>query len=280
MPPLDVTDLGQGVWQLQSRLYSANSVLVSDAGASVVCDPSIFADEVAQIRDRAGGPADTHVLITHSDFDHTCGIPGFAGATVAAGAATAQAIADGTAAEKLRQDGPVWGIADPGPMHVDRVLEAGGETYVGSERVLVIDAPGHQQDGSAYLLGERGLLMTGDYLSRAVYPVLWSSLAEALETYGRLLAAVREGRARLVVPGHGPALSPAEAVQIGEEDVAYLRALRDAASGAVQAGASTGEAVLAAYAVEPPRPDRMGLEAFGLRSSNAQLAVRESRAGG
>ena len=280
MPPLDVTDLGQGVWQLQSRLLSTNSILISDAGGSVVCDPSIFADEVAEIRDRAANPAATHVLITHSDWDHTCGIPGFAGATVAAGAATAQAIADGTAADKLREDGPVWEVADPGPMRVDRVLAAGRETGVGSERVSVIDVPGHQTDGSAYLLIDRGLLLTGDYLSRAVYPVLWASLTRAIESYGRLLAIVRDGQARLLVPGHGPALSPAQALHIGEEDLAYLQGLREAATRALQDGASTGEAVLAAYAVDPPRPDRIGLEAFGLRGTNAQLAVRECQAAG
>lgn len=275
MPPLEVTDLGQGVWQLQSRLLSMNSVLVSDAGGSVVCDPAIFADEVAEIRHRAGSLAATHVLITHSDWDHTCGIPGFAGATVAAGAATAQAIADGTASAKLREDGPVWGVADPGPMRVDRALEAGSETEVGAERLLVIDAPGHQKDGSAYLLADRGVLITGDYLSRAVYPVVWSSVAGAIETCERLLAVMREGQARLLIPGHGPAMSSAEAVRIGEEDMAYLLALRDAAWRALQEGASTFEAVVAAYAVDPPRSDRIGLDAFGLRSSNAQLAVQE-----
>src|SRR5437588_6759125 len=122
------------------------TVLVSDAGGSVVCDPAIFADEVAEIRSRAGSPAATHVLITHSDWDHTCGIAAFAAATVTAGAATAQAIADGTAADKLREAGPVWGVDDPGPMRVDRVLEAGSEAEVGVERLLVIDAAGHQKD--------------------------------------------------------------------------------------------------------------------------------------
>jgi glyoxylase-like metal-dependent hydrolase (beta-lactamase superfamily II) len=279
MPPLDVTDLGEDVWQLQSRLYAANSVLVSNAGACVVCDPSIFADEVAEIRARAGEPADTHLLITHSDWDHVCGIPGFAGATVAAGAGTAQAIADGTAADKLRRDGPQWGFAELGALRVDRVLEAGGETAVGSERVLVIEARGHAKDGSAFLLVDRGLLMTGDYLSPLTYPALWHSLSEAIESYGRLLAALRGGQVGLVVPGHGHAMAPTEAMQIGEQDVAYLQALHDAAWRATQAGASTGEAVVAVYAVAPPRPDRIGLEAFGLRSNNAQRAVRECRAG-
>ena len=280
MPPLDVTQLDEGVWQLQSRLLAANSVLVSNAGGAVVCDPSIFADEVAEIRARAGSPAATHVLITHSDWDHTCGIPGFAGATVAAGAGTAQAIADGTAADKLREDGPEWGLADPGPMHVDHVLEGGGETGVGSERVLVIDAHGHAKDGSAYLLANRGLLLTGDYLSAAVYPVVWNSLNDAIETYGRLLAAVRGGQVKVVVPGHGPAMTPEQALRSGEEDVAYLRALRDAAWRSVQDGTSTAEAMMATYAVAPPRPDRIGLEPLGLRTSMARLAVQECQATG
>jgi glyoxylase-like metal-dependent hydrolase (beta-lactamase superfamily II) len=280
MPPLEVTELSEGVWQLQSQLLATNSVLVSDVDGCVVCDPSIFADEVAEIRARAGSPTATHLLITHSDWDHTCGISAFAGAAVAAGAGTALAIADGTAADKLRRDGQEWGLAEPGALRVDRVLEAGREIAVGSERVLVIDAPGHAKDGSAFLLANRGLLLTGDYLSAATHPVLWASLAEAIESYGRLLAAVRSGQVRLVVPGHGPAIALAEAVRIAEEDVAYLRTLRDAALAAVRHRASTGEAVLAAYAVEPPRPDRIGLEAFGLRSSNAQLAVHECQATG
>ena len=133
------------------------------------------------------------------------------------------------------------GFADPGPMHVDRVLEGGGETGVGSERVLVIEARGHAKDGSAYLLANRGLLLTGDYSRRRL-----SRGVEFAERRDRDLRAAAGGGAwragPMVVPGHGPAMTPEQAMRSGEEDVAYLRALRDAAWRAVQDGTSTAEA--------------------------------------
>ena len=52
-------------------------------------------------------------------------------------------------------------------------------------------------------------------------------------------------------PGHGPALTAAEALTIAEADLAYLRALRDAV---VEARGDRDQARSAAMAVSLPRP--------------------------
>lgn len=79
-----------------------------------------------------------------------------------------------------------------------------------------------------------------------------------------------------VVPGHGPALEPAEARAVGEADLTYLDRLQERAREALACGLAPGHAIVAVYAVEPPRPTTDDFEIFGLRERNAQAAVAEA----
>ena len=79
----------------------------------------------------------------------------------------------------------------------------------------------------AIQIGWAGVLVVGDYLSRAELPTLndGGDLDEYLLTLERLrplLAGVDH-----VVPGHGPAMVAARALDILDEDVGYLRALAE-----------------------------------------------------
>jgi len=72
-------------------LWSTTSLLVLAEGESLVVDPAISSDEVAAISQRAlelGAPI-RHVLITHGDWDHVCGIGAFPDATAVMGEETA-----------------------------------------------------------------------------------------------------------------------------------------------------------------------------------------------
>ena len=78
------------------------------------------------------------------------------------------------------------------------------------------------------------------------------------------------------MPGHGRVLSPAEAREIGQADLAYLRSLQRSAREAVERRLAPGDALLHVYAVEPPRPDTDDFAVYGIRAGNARLALEEA----
>jgi glyoxylase-like metal-dependent hydrolase (beta-lactamase superfamily II) len=122
MPPLSVERLPGDVLVFGSELWATNSVLVPAGDACLACDPSIFPDEIAVVRDATRGYDHVFVLVTHSDVDHVCGIPAFAEATVLADASTARAIAVGVARRGLDDAAGDWDASWDGPLRVDRVV--------------------------------------------------------------------------------------------------------------------------------------------------------------
>jgi glyoxylase-like metal-dependent hydrolase (beta-lactamase superfamily II) len=276
MPPLSVSRLEGGELVLESQLWATNSVVVVGADACLVCDPSIFPDEIAEIRGLTRGSAEVSVLVTHSDFDHVCGVPAFADATVIAGTSTAAAIADGTARRKLDEGGAEWETAWEGELRVD-VVASRAPVRCGEEEVSAVDCRGHGDDGSAFVIAGRGLLLAGDYLSAVCPPIVLGSFDAAIASIERLLRAIDEHGITTVVPGHGPVLDRERAQQIGTDDIAYLRALQAAADQAVRSGAAGGAAGRSiAGAVTSPRRARPDFERFDWPLANARRALDEA----
>jgi glyoxylase-like metal-dependent hydrolase (beta-lactamase superfamily II) len=273
-----IQDLGPGVWQFQAPLWQTNSLLALADGEALLCDPALTPDEIAGIRSeverRAEGPL--HLLVTHGDFDHVCGLPYFPEAEVVAGEETAQRIADGAVPDELRAAGAEWGaewLTDN--LRVDRVVAAGTEFACGTFRVAALDAPSHGRDGLAFVLSDQGILLPGDHLSAITYPLLAASPARAATACERLIEAIDRFEPRWVVPGHGPALSAEQARAIAEADLAYLRALAEAAREAVAEALSPGDALLHVFAVEPPRTNTDDFEIYAIRTGNARLVLAE-----
>ncbi|HWE11680.1 MAG TPA: MBL fold metallo-hydrolase [Solirubrobacteraceae bacterium] len=275
MPALSVERLDGGALVLQSRLWATNSVLVPAGEDCLVCDPSIFPDEIDQIRAAASRYGHVHLPVTHTDFDHVCGIPAFAGATVVAGATTAAAIGEGRARRKLDQSGREWGTRWDGDLRVD-VVVGRQPVRCGDVSVCAIECSGHIADGSAFVVPERRLLLAGDYLSAACHPIVFGSLDGAVAAIERLLGAIGEEGIETVVPGHGPVLDGRRARRIGRNDIDYLRSLQRAAAEAVRVGASVNAALLMVRAVAPPRRARPDFEAFDWLSANARRALAEA----
>jgi glyoxylase-like metal-dependent hydrolase (beta-lactamase superfamily II) len=274
------TDLGEGVWQFQTPLWETNCLLAVMAGEALLCDPSYTQEEIEALRDEveAAGAERVHVLVTHADYDHVCGLATFPEATVVAGADTEARIASGAAREGLAAAAGEWGIPWPlDGLRVDRAVEP-GEVELGQFRAAVVDAPSHGREGVGFVLRDQGILFPGDHLSPIAIPLLAGSLERAIEANEALLAAIERYEPRWVVSGHGRALTAAEAREIGRADVEYLKRLEDAASEAVAAAMSPGWALLHVYAVEPPRPDSDDFAVYGIRTGNAQLALAEAAA--
>jgi hydroxyacylglutathione hydrolase len=266
-------DLGEGVWQSQTPLWQTNAVLARAGVETLLCDPCFSPGEierlVAHARETAGP---IQLLLTHGDFDHVCGVGYVPEAVVCAGAATAERIRNGTAAEQLRAAGAEWGIEWKTELRVDRVVEP-GRLECGAFDVEAIEAQGHTADGLAYVLVDHGVLLPGDYLSDMTYPFIGGGLGATIATVRRLVDALERHDLRYVVPGHGRALTPDEAATVGEADLAYLEALARAVSEADAAGLDSGPALLHVFEVEPPRETTPDFEIYALRSANARSVL-------
>jgi glyoxylase-like metal-dependent hydrolase (beta-lactamase superfamily II) len=273
-----IRDLGEGAWQFQAPLWQTNSLLATANGEGLVCDPAFTPGEIEAIRAeaevRAGGPL--HFLVTHGDFDHICGIPYFADAEVVAGEETARRVEAERTPDDLAAAGAEWG-ADwrTEGLRVDRVVAAGSEFACGAFRIAALEAPSHGREGLAFVLLDQGILLPGDHLSAITYPLVAGSVARTAAADEQLLEALDRFAPRWVVPGHGPALTAADARAIGEADLAYLRALDVAAREAVADGLSPGYALLHVFAVEPPRANTDDFEVYAIRAGNARQALAE-----
>ncbi len=219
-------ELAEGLWVSQTPLWQTNALLARSGSDALLCDPCYTPDEIEHLVARAReGQGPIHLLLTHGDFDHTCGIGFVPEAVVVAGASTAARIASGTAEEELVAAGAEWGVTWPDGLRVDRVVEAGA-FECGAFRVEAIEATGHTTDGLAFVLVDQGVLLPGDYLSEMTYPFIGGGLAA---TIGDDATAARRARATRAALGRARPRSrrstPEEATAVGEADLAYLEAL-------------------------------------------------------
>jgi glyoxylase-like metal-dependent hydrolase (beta-lactamase superfamily II) len=255
--------------RFESALWQTSSLLLVADSEAVVIDPCISADEVERIVARAAtlGSRVTHVLVTHADWDHVCGIAGFPGAVAAMGARTAEIVAGGELHELIRKRAATYELRIEGEPRVDRALAVGAAHEIGPFTVDTAALRGHTDDGTAYRIRELDLLAVGDHLSAAEFPFA-SSTADYRTTLASLIELLRNDPPGHVVPGHGPPLTAAQALTIAEADLAYLCALRDAVAAARDHRAL---ARAAALAVPLPRPAPDDLAEMHAGNVEAQL---------
>lgn len=272
-------DLGGGVWQFQSPLWQTNSLLAAANGTVVLCDPAYTPDEIRGIRSAAEERArdGVHILITHADFDHVCGIPYFPEAEVVAGEETAEKLRSGAAAEGLVINGPEWGVEWPTELRVDRVVGP-SEVECGGVQIAAFEASSHGRGGTAFVLLEQGILFPGDNVSAITYPLLGGSIPRVIEANRTLLDALDRYDVRWVVPGHGPAHTADDARAVAQADLDYLERLVAAADEAVAAELPPGYALLHVFAVEPPRSNTPDFDIYSIRVGNARLALEQAGA--
>jgi glyoxylase-like metal-dependent hydrolase (beta-lactamase superfamily II) len=256
-------------WErFEGFLWKTTSLLVFAQGESLAVDPAISADEVAGIAGRGlelGAPV-RHVLITHGDWDHVCGIGGFPDADAAMGEETGEKVASGRADQSVRRAAEHYGFVPSGSPRVDRTFQRGLAVELGPFRVETFPLVGHTADGTGFRLREQGLLIVGDYLSAEEFPFATSPSAYRMTLAG-LLELLREDPPETVVPGHGAPLRALDALEIAEADLAYLRSLHRAVIEPLSRG-DTGDAARAAgLAVDLPRacpPDLAEMRAFNV----------------
>lgn len=264
-------------WErFEAALWSTTSLLVYAEGESLVVDPAISADEVAGISRRAlelDAPV-RHVLITHGDWDHVCGIGAFPDATAAMGEETAERVVT-TAADAVRRAAEHYRVDVPGSPRADQAFARGAAIALGPFVVETFPLLGHTEDGIGFRIREHGLLIVGDHLSAVEFPFA-KSPAACRFTLAGLIETLRADPPETVIPGHGPPLAPEDAFRIAEADLAYLRSLHAAVVAALGRGATREEARAAGSAVELPRdcaPDLAEMRGFNVDRQLDEIAA-------
>lgn len=215
-----MAEIVPGFHQVDDRFV--NIYLAADADGGLVAFDAGLARSgakrvLAAIEALGKQPADlTHILITHTDMDHTGGaaaLKAATGALVCASRIEAEAMARGTTSRKLPGLAgvllkPMEWLAPTPAVAVDRVL-ADGDVVPVLGGVRVIATPGHTPGHTSYFIPNMGVLVAGDSLNATSgalrfdpAPVHWS-YAEGLrsvQTQAGLGASV-------VVCGHGPAVT-------------------------------------------------------------------------
>jgi hydroxyacylglutathione hydrolase len=262
-------------WErFEGFLWKTTSLLVLAQGQSLVVDPAISESEVARIGRRAlelGAPV-RHVLITHGDWDHVCGVGGFPDAVVVMGEETAEKVENGAADQSVRRAAEAYGFAFSGPPRVDETFSRGSALALGPFVVETFPLLGHTADGSGFRLRELGILLVGDYLSAEEFPFATSPAAYRMTLAG-LIAVLRDDPPETVIPGHGPPLEPEDALNVAEADLRYLRSLHAAVVDALNSGRARDGARAAGLAVDLPRACPPDLEP--MRGFNVDRQIEE-----
>lgn len=222
-----------------SALLRVNCIVVRSAAETFVVDSPVLPDELdalPALLEQSRFPAPSGLLATHADWDHLLGRLAFPGLALGCAESSAQRLASepGEAQRALRDFDEDLGIDRERPLSLGAVqpLPVPGRCEIGGQELELHTAQGHTADGMAIVIPWAAVLLAGDYLSPVEIPQLDAGdrVEEYLETLERLRGLL--GRVEQVVPGHGPRMGPERAMEVCEQDIAYLQDLRERGAGA------------------------------------------------
>ena len=271
-----MNEIADGVIRFESSLWETSSLLVTQGTRAVVIDPCISVAELDVIAATAAerGARIEAQLVTHSDWDHVCGLYRFADAPAVMTTRAAEDVASGRTAADVVKSGAAEGLSWPGAPRADLSFEAGEAIAAGPFTLETMALPGHTWCGSSYRFRELGVLAVGDYLSAIEFPFVYVSTAAYRATLTALIELLEHDPPTLVVPGHGPAITTAEALAIAHDDLAYLRELKRTLRSALADGADSTAAIAGGASLRTPRGP-LGDDGAPLRQANAEHQLNE-----
>jgi len=169
---------------------------------AAIIDPAWDGRSIVAMTDEFGFDI-THILLTHSHFDHVAGLLDVKNAT------NAPIYIHPDAVEMLRSttmSAALWGFKVPAPPPPDEMLAGGQVVQVGNLSLQVMDTPGHAPGHVSFYIPDYRIIFDGDVLfSGGIgrtdlpggdYNLLMESIKE------KLMLLPDETR---VFSGHGPA---------------------------------------------------------------------------
>ena len=234
-----VVSVHRDVLVATSAVWQTTCTVLRGGDEGFVVDSPVLPEELdalPAVLEQARFPV-SGLLATHGDWDHLLARLAFPGAALGVAETTAARLtgSPGEAQRELRAFDEQWYVARDRPLSLGQVqalpvpgkLELGGGG--GAEELELHPADGHTPDGMAVWAPAARVLVCGDYLSPVEIPMLSAggSRDAYAATLERLAPLVEQ--AAVVVPGHGAPLDGARAAAILREDLAYVRALPDAA---------------------------------------------------
>ena len=238
-PVLQPLEVAPGVWMVQgasalgstaNRNFISNAAFVVTPAGVLVVDalgsPALARELVAAIARITPLPI-RHVVITHYHADHIYGLQVFKelGATLIAHQDGRLYLNSETAALRLqasRQELAPWIDEHTRLVAADRWIDGPTQLLLGGVEFLLQPAgPAHTAEDLVVVLPQLGVLIVGDIVFRGRVPFVGQAdSGRWIEALNRLLSY----KARLIVPGHGPASSSAESDLMLTRD--YLQHLR------------------------------------------------------
>jgi glyoxylase-like metal-dependent hydrolase (beta-lactamase superfamily II) len=221
---------------VRSAVWQTNCVIVRGKAASgeevFVIDSPVLPEELtllASLPEQVGFALPSALMATHADWDHLLGRLAFPELELGLAESSLERLTahPGSAQRELRAFDEEHYLERERPLALGtpQELPVPGRCEIGARELELYPAAGHTADGMAIWAPWARVLIAGDYLARVELPVLGEggSPAAYLETLERLRALV-DG-AEHVVPGHGPVLGRAQALELLDEDALYVQAL-------------------------------------------------------
>jgi glyoxylase-like metal-dependent hydrolase (beta-lactamase superfamily II) len=205
-----------------------------EQGETFVVDSPVLPEELESLPallEQARFPAPSGLLATHGDWDHLLGRLAFPSLALGCAESTAQRLEarPGDAQRALRDFDEELAIERPRPLALGslQALPVPGRCDIGARELELHQTGGHTVDGMAIAIPWARVLVAGDYLSALEIPIVHEE--GGIEAYLATLERLRPlvGAAEHVVPGHGKRTDSALALELLEQDVRYLHALRE-----------------------------------------------------
>jgi len=230
-----------------SRSMSYNAGVLVDGKEGVLIDAGLFPDEMDLLRSYiySWGARPTHLVVTHSHWDHVLGPEYFPGVPVIQQQESVAVFVEHhtriehQVTEWERQSGVdrdmPFLLSEPGQTFTGRL-----ELRLGDKTIELLHAPGHAPEQLVVYDRAEATLWAADMLSDIEIPFVMHNLRAYRQTLDRLA----QLEANTLVPGHGrPATSQFEVRARLDTDRAYLAELQRRVEVAVATGSSAADTI-------------------------------------
>ncbi len=237
--PIVPAEVAPGVWMVQgasalgtsaNRNFISNAAFVVTGDGVVVVDalgsPALAAELIAAIGRITRQPI-RELIVTHYHADHIYGLQAFkaAGARITAHRLGQAYLQSETAALRLqasRQDLAPWIDAQTRVVAADRWIDGPLRFTLGGVDFVVQPAgPAHTPEDLVLVLPQQGVLIAGDVVFRGRVPFVGQAdSGQWIAALSKLL----DYHARVIVPGHGPVSTSADAdLRLTRDYLLHLR---------------------------------------------------------